>query len=282
MAAERPPLPWGQRTFVMGVLNLTPDSFSDGGRFDRPEPALRQARRMAAQGADLLDLGGQSTRPGAAEISAEEEIARVLPALRLILEQRTAWDAAPLLSIDTFRAAVAEAALAAGADWINDVSGGRRDPALLAVVAEAGCPYVLMHSRGDSHSMEGLAQYGDVVADVREELVRATDRALAAGIRPERIVWDPGLGFAKTTAHNLALLRRLATLRAEGFPLLVGPSRKRFIGEVLGEPRPRARLWGTAAVCSQAIAFGADILRVHDVGPIVQVARMSDALLRAG
>jgi dihydropteroate synthase len=280
MAAERPPLPWGQRTFVMGVLNLTPDSFSDGGRFDRPGTALRQARRMAAQGADLLDLGGQSTRPGAAEIGAEEEISRVLPALRLILEQRAAWDSPPLLSIDTFRAPVAEAALAAGADWINDVSGGRRDPALLAVVAAAGCPYVLMHSRGDSRSMDGLANYGDVVADVREELLRATDRALAAGIRPERIVWDPGLGFAKTTAHNLALLRGLATLRSEGFPMLVGPSRKRFIGEVLGEPRPRARLWGTAAVCSQAIAAGADILRVHDVGPIAQIARMSDSLSR--
>jgi len=281
MTELTPPLPWGQRTFVMGVLNLTPDSFSDGGRFDRPEAALRQARRMAAQGADLLDLGGQSTRPGAAEISAEEEIARVLPALERILAQRAAWNAAPLLSIDTFRAAVAEAALAAGADWINDVSGGRREPALLAVVATAGCPYVLMHSRGDSRSMEGLAHYGDVVADVREELLRATEAALGAGIRAERILWDPGLGFAKTTAHNLALLRGLATLRSEGFPLLLGPSRKRFIGKVLGEPRPRARLWGTAAVCSQAIAAGADILRVHDVGPIAQVARMSDALSRS-
>jgi dihydropteroate synthase len=273
-------LPWGQRTFVMGVLNLTPDSFSDGGRFDHPTAALRQARRMAAQGADLLDLGGQSTRPGAAEISAEQEIARVLPAVRLIQAHRAAWDSTALLSIDTFRAAVAEAALSAGADWINDVSGGRRDPALLAVVAAASCPYVLMHIRGDSRSMNGLSHYGDVVTEVHEELLRATDRALAAGVLPERIVWDPGLGFAKTTAHNLALLRALATLRAEGFPVLVGPSRKRFIGEVLGEPRPRARLWGTAAVCSQAIAAGADILRVHDVGPIVQVARMSDALVR--
>jgi dihydropteroate synthase len=274
-------LPWGQRTFVMGVLNLTPDSFSDGGRFDRPAAALRQARRMAAQGADILDLGGQSTRPGAAEITAAEEIARVLPALRLILEQRAAWDAAPLLSIDTFRAAVAEAALVAGADWINDVSGGRREPALLAVVAAAGCPYVLMHSRGDSRSMDRLAVYGDVVAEVREELLRATDRAVAAGVRSDQLIWDPGLGFAKTTDQNLTLLRRLGELRGEGFPLLVGPSRKRFIGAVLHEPRPRARLWGTAAVCAQAIIAGADILRVHDVGPIVQTARMVEAVLRA-
>jgi dihydropteroate synthase len=282
------PLVWGSRTYVMGVLNLTPDSFSDGGRFNRPEAALRQARVMAAQGADLLDLGGQSTRPGAAEISAAEEIARVLPVLRRIraaLKPGAAESAAadcPLLSIDTFRAAVAEAALAAGADWINDVSGGRRDPALLAVVAAAGCPYVLMHSRGDSRSMDRMAVYRDVVAEVREELLRATDQALAAGIRPKRIVWDPGLGFAKTTEQNLTLLRRLGQLRSEGFPLLVGPSRKRFIGEVLHEPRPRARLWGTAAVCAQAIAAGADILRVHDVGPIMQVARMGDALVRQG
>ena len=272
-------LPWGRRTWVMGVLNLTPDSFSDGGRFDRPQAALAQARLMAAQGAELLDLGGQSTRPGAEEIGAEAERARVLPVLRL-LRQTFPPGEGPLLSIDTFRAPVAEAALAAGADWINDVSGGRRDPALLQVVATAGCPYVLMHSRGDSRSMDGLARYGEVVADVREELLIATERAVTAGIRPERIVWDPGLGFAKTTAHNLALLQGLAQLRAEGFPLLVGPSRKRFIGEVLAEPRPRARLWGTAAVCCQAIAAGADLLRVHDVGPIVQTARMADALWR--
>lgn len=273
---------WGDRTLVMGILNLTPDSFSDGGRYEAPEAALRQARLLHRQGADLLDLGGQSTRPGATEIDAEAEIARVLPALRRILASLPPPAAGgPLLSIDTFRAPVAAAALAAGAHWINDVSAGRRDPDLLAVVAAAYRPCVLMHSRGDSRTMDGLASYGDVVAEVRQELLRATDRALAAGVRPERILWDPGLGFAKTTAHNLALLRGLALLRAEGFPLLVGPSRKRFIGEVLAEPRPRARLWGTAAVCGQAIAAGADVLRVHDVAPIVQTARMADALWRA-
>jgi dihydropteroate synthase len=276
-------LPWGERTYVMGVLNLTPDSFSDGGQFEKPAAALRQARQMVAQGADLLDLGGQSTRPGALGINAAEEISRVLPALELIRTALADGDGSmegPLISIDTFRAPVAEAALEAGAHWINDVSGGRRDPELLAVVAAAGCPYVLMHSRGDSQSMDGLATYADVTAEVREELLRATDRALAAGVRQEQLIWDPGLGFAKTTDHNLTLLRGLAALRAEGFPLLVGPSRKRFIGAVLNEPRPRARLWGTAAVCSQAIAAGADVLRVHDVGPIVQTARMADALWR--
>jgi len=263
----------------MGVLNLTPDSFSDGGRFEAPEAAVRRARLLHRQGADLLDLGGQSTRPGAPEVGAEAEIARVLPCLGRILAALPPPAAGgPLLSIDTFLAPVAEAALAAGAHWINDVSGGRRDPALLRLAAATGCPLVLMHSRGDSHSMNSLASYGDVVAEVRAGLLQVTETALAAGVRPQQLIWDPGLGFAKDTDHNLNLLRGLTTLSAEGFPLLVGPSRKRFIGAVLNEPRPRARLWGTAAVCSQAIANGASILRVHDVGPIVQIARMTDAL----
>lgn len=272
-------LTWGARTYVMGVINVTPDSFSDGGRFERPALALSQARRMLRQGADLLDLGGQSTRPGAAEIDAEEELARVLPALALI-RSACADEGGPRLSIDTFRAPVAAAALAAGAHWINDVSAGRRDPEILSVVAEFGCPYVLMHSRGDSRSMDDLAAYTDVLAEVREELLRATDSALAAGVSAKQVIWDPGLGFAKSTDHNLALLRELTALRREGFPLLLGPSRKRFIGAVLNEPRPRARLWGTAAVCAWAIAAGADVLRVHDVGPIVQTARMLDGICR--
>jgi dihydropteroate synthase len=269
-----PRLPWGRRTAVMGVLNLTPDSFSDGGRFDRPEAAVRQAGVLLAQGADVLDLGAQSTRPGAEEVGPGRELERLLPALTAI---RAAHPEA-LLSIDTFHAAVAEPALEAGAHWINDVSAGRRDPALLRLAAAAGCPLVLMHSRGDSRSMDGLARYDDVVAEVRQGLLQATETALAAGVRPEQLIWDPGLGFAKDTEQNLALLRGLAVLAADGVPLLVGPSRKRFIGAVLEEPRPRARLWGTAAVCSQAIAQGARILRVHDVGPIVQIARMADAL----
>ena len=269
------PVP-GSHTLVMGILNLTPDSFSDGGRLQSLEGAVRTARRMLAQGADLLDLGGQSTRPGADDIGAEREIGRVLPVLQAI---RAAHPEA-VLSVDTFRAPVAEAALAAGADWINDVGGGRRDPEILKLVAEAGCPYVLMHSRGDSQSMDGLAVYGDVVQEVRQELLVATERALAAGVKAAQVIWDPGLGFAKTTEQNLIVLRSLAELRAEGFPLLVGPSRKRFIGAVLAEPRPRARLWGTTAVCGQAIAAGAAILRVHDVGPVVQTARMVDALCR--
>jgi dihydropteroate synthase len=280
----------------MGVLNLTPDSFSDGGRLRDEEQALRRAGQMLRQGADVLDLGAQSTRPGALEVGPAEEQRRLLPPLRAIREafphregEARAGPATPLLSVDTFHAAVAEAALAAGADWINDVRGANvtatapggslRDPAMARLVAAAGCPYVVMHSRGDSRSMDGLARYDDVVAEVREELLRATDHAVAAGVRTDQLLWDPGLGFAKTTEQNLELLRRLGELGREGFPLLVGPSRKRFIGAVLEEPRPRARLWGTAAVCALAISQGARVLRVHDVGPIVQTARMAEAVL---
>jgi len=270
-------LPPPGRTWVMGILNLTPDSFSDGGRLPGPDAALRAAGRMLASGADVLDLGGQSTRPGAEEVGDAGELARVLPALQQI---RRAHPSA-VLSVDTYRAAVAEAALAAGADWINDVGGGRREPAILRLVAAAGCPYVLMHSRGDSRTMDSQAVYGDVVAEVRAELLQASERALAAGVRPEQLVWDPGLGFAKTTDQNLLLLNGLERLAAEGFPLLVGPSRKRFIGAVLAEPRPKARLWGTAAVCCLAIARGAAVLRVHDVCPVVQTARMAEAVLAA-
>jgi len=285
---------WGQRTRVMGVINVTPDSFSDGGQFDRPERALAQAKRLVAQGVEILDLGAQSTRPGAEDVGAAAELERLLPALRLI---RAAIDcgelrcppradqrpgAVPLISVDTYRAAVAESALEAGADWINDVSGGRRDPEILPLVAQAGCPYVLMHSRGDSQSMDGLTHYGPagLVPTVLAELRQASDRALAAGVRREQLIWDPGLGFAKTTDQNLELLRGLPVLRAEGIPLLVGPSRKRFIGAVLDEPRPKARLWGTAAVVAQCVSAGVDVVRVHDGGPIVQVARMADALWR--
>jgi dihydropteroate synthase len=278
----------------MGVLNLTPDSFSDGGRLNGVEAVLRQARRMLTQGAAVLDLGAQSTRPGAAMVGPAVELSRLLPALRALQALRREHPQL-LISVDTFEAAVAEAALAEGADWINDVRGANhtggapggslRDPAMLPLIARAGCPYVLMHSRGTSQSMDGLAVYGDVVAEVRAELQAATAAALAAGVRPEQIIWDVGLGFAKTTEQNLQLLRGVRGLTNPdqpadtfAYPLLVGPSRKRFIGAVLNEPRPRARLWGTASVCALAVAAGARVLRVHDVGPIAQVVRMAAAI----
>ncbi|MEB3235498.1 MAG: dihydropteroate synthase [Cyanobacteriota bacterium] len=275
----------------MGVINITPDSFSDGGRFLDPRAALAQARRLVAAGVELLDLGAQSTRPGAVTLSPEQEWARLQPILAAIVAARQAGELAcsdagaravigPLLSVDTFHAPVAAAALQAGADWINDVSGGRRDPAMLPLVAGAGCPYVLMHSRGDSLSMDAQTDYGSagVVRGVATELLAATERALAAGIRAEQLIWDPGLGFAKTNEQNLELLRGLARLRREGFPLLVGPSRKRFIGTVLNEPRPRARIWGTAAVVAHCVAAGVAIVRVHDGRAMVQTVRMSEAL----
>ena len=266
---------WGRRPLLMGVMNLTPDSFSDGGRIHGVEQAVKTASRLLVQGADVLDLGAQSTRPGAEDVGVAGELRRLLPALVAI---RAAFPQATL-SVDTFHAEVAQAALAAGADWVNDVHGasGLRDPAMASLVAQQGCPYVLMHSRGDSRSMDGLADYADVLAEVRGELENATTALLDAGVRAEQIVWDPGLGFAKTTEHNLELLRRLAELATGGYPLLLAPSRKRFIGAVLNEPRPRARLWGTASVCALAVGQGVAVLRVHDVGPIAQVVRMASA-----
>ncbi len=271
---------WGQRTLVMGVLNITPDSFSDGGLCLAPERAVAQASRLLAAGADVLDLGAQSTRPGAEEVGPQQEWARLSPVLALLRQHHPE----ALLSVDTFHAAVAERALTAGAHWINDVRGAnpqRRDPAMLPLAAATAAPIVLMHSRGDSQGMDQLTAYGDLVEEVRQGLLAASEAAVAAGVDPSRILWDPGLGFAKDVQQNLRLLHGLSRLAAEGFPLLVGPSRKRFIGSVLQEPRPKARLWGTAAVCSQAILQGAQVLRVHDVRPIVQVARMTDAIVRA-
>nr|WP_244281264.1 dihydropteroate synthase [Synechococcus sp. UW106] len=268
------PQGWLQRTTVMGVINITPDSFSDGGRFLASERALSEAQRQLNNGADVLDLGAQSTRPGAEEVGEEEELRRLLPALKAIRERNP--DA--LISVDTFLAPVAARALEAGASWINDVSGGRRDPDLLRVVADAGCPVVLMHSRGNSQSMDQLTSYSDVVADVKGALVERSEAAIKAGVQESQIIWDPGLGFAKTHEQNLQLLRDLEQLTRGPRPVLIGPSRKRFIGAVLDEPRPKARLWGTAAVACRCAQAGAAVLRVHDVGPISQTLRMAAAL----
>ena len=271
---------WGHRPAVMGVINLTPDSFSDGGRFNRADLALNEASRQLRDGAEVLDLGAQSTRPGAVDVGAEEELSRLLPCLQSI----RAAHPQVILSVDTFRASVARAALEAGADWINDVSGGRRDPAMLPLVADAGCPYVLMHSRGDSQTMDDCTDYGEqgVVAGVLHELRLSTDRALQAGLSREQLIWDPGLGFAKTTDQNLQLIRQLDELQQDGIPLLLGPSRKRFIGAVLDQPRSKARIWGTAAVCARAVEAGVHVVRVHDVGPIHQVVTMAAAVARQG
>ena len=258
----------------MGVINITPDSFSDGGRFLRPDHATQEAQRQLRAGADVIDLGAQSTRPGAEEAGGEEECRRLLPALKAI---RSLAPGA-LISVDTFLAPVAAAALEAGADWVNDVSGGQRDPDLLSVVANACCPVVLMHSRGNSRTMDQMTDYDDVVEEVRQGLLLRTEAALRAGVRKELILWDPGLGFAKSHEQNLMLLEGLETLAQESFPLLVGPSRKRFIGAVLNEPDPLARIWGTAAVVCRCAQAGVAVVRVHDVGPMAQTLRMAARL----
>ncbi|MFG3557354.1 dihydropteroate synthase [Micromonospora sp. NPDC047557] len=249
---------------VMGVLNVTPDSFSDGGRYADLDAAVGHGVRLREAGADLIDIGGESTRPGAERIDAVTEAERVLPVIR----ELTA--AGVPVSIDTSRARVAEAALGAGAAVVNDVSGGLADPDMARVVRDAGCPWVLMHWRGHSRQMRDLASYTDVVTDVRDELAQRIDEALAAGVPADRIVIDPGLGFAKTAAHNWELSARLPELLDLGYPLLFGASRKSYLGRLLagadGTPRPTAqREAATVATSVLAVAAGAWGVRVHDV-----------------
>jgi dihydropteroate synthase len=260
----------------VGVLNVTPDSFSDGGAFLDPGAAAEHALQMAAEGADCIDIGGESTRPGAPPISAEEEWARIGPILTRLVGR------CPVpLSVDTTKAAVAARALEAGVAIVNDISALRFDPALAAVVAEAGAGLILMHMQGTPRTMQERPSYGDVVVDVRAFLAERLAAATAAGIPSEAILLDPGIGFGKTVEHNLTLLRHLPELGTLGRPLLVGPSRKSFIGAVLGTP-VTDRLEGTAAAVALAIAGGAAAVRVHDVKAMARVARMCDAILGRG
>jgi dihydropteroate synthase len=254
------------RIVVVGVLNVTPDSFSDGGRYSGLDAAIEHAHLMRGEGADLIDVGGESTRPGAQRVDATEEIRRVLP----VITELTALGIP--VSVDTYRAAVAEAALAAGASVVNDVSGGLGDPDMAAVVGDAGCPWILMHWRGHSDSMQRLARYDDVVTDVRDELCQRVDAAVAAGVDASRLVIDPGLGFAKTAVHNWALLGHLDVLLALGLPVLVGASRKSFLGALLASAQdvPRDvdhREDATTAITTFAALRGAWGVRVHEVGP---------------
>nr|WP_181399882.1 dihydropteroate synthase [Actinokineospora spheciospongiae] len=248
----------------MGVLNVTPDSFSDGGRYLDVDDAVHHGLALWRRGADLVDVGGESTRPGAARVDAATESARVVPVVRALAAAGVA------VSVDTTRARVAEAAVEAGARVVNDVSGGLADPDMAKVAAATGVPWVLMHWRGHSRDMDSLAEYTDVVAEVRAELLAQVDAAVAAGVATDRIVLDPGLGFAKNGAHNWALLRHLDSLVGLGFPVLVGASRKRFLGTLLaapdGTPRPPdGREDATAAITALAAAAGAWGVRVHDV-----------------
>jgi dihydropteroate synthase len=257
----------------MGVLNVTPDSFSDGGVYRRPEDAVAGGLSLFEAGADLVDVGGESTRPGSARVDAEEERQRVVPVVRGLRER----GAGPI-SVDTTKAAVARAALDAGADLVNDVSGLRFDPGLAPLLAERGVPVVLMHLRGDFSAMHREPRYEDVMGEVVAELGTALARGEAAGIPRERMIVDPGIGFAKDAGHSLEALRRLPELTALDRPVLVGPSRKSFLGTVLDRPVGE-RLWGTAAAVAASVLGGAHIVRVHDVREMAQVARVCDAIL---
>ncbi len=253
------------RPLVMGILNVTPDSFSDGGHHDDPLSALAFGRSMTVNGADIIDIGGESTRPGAAEVSSAEEISRVRPVLTALLR-----DFDVPISVDTRHADVAQACVEAGASIINDISGFR-DPAMVDVAVGCDAGVVIMHMLGDPGTMQEAPTYLDVVGEVRDYLVGQARMLEAAGVARERIAIDPGIGFGKTTAHNVELLRRLPQIASAGYPLLVGASRKRFIGELTGEPEPVKRVQGSVAAATWSVLHGADIVRVHDVRETVQM-----------
>ena len=278
---------WGSRTYVMGILNVTPDSFSGDGIIAQGEAvsvSVEQARAFLAANCDILDVGGESTRPGSQPVDAAAEKERVIPVIAALAREFP--DA--LISIDTYKADVAEAALDAGAHIVNDVWGLRADPDLARVAAKRGVPVILMHNRSNPASVEVKAQLGNayigaeyenLIEDVKRELMDSVNIARRAGIPDERILLDPGIGFGKTVAHNLELIRRLDEIRALGFPVLLGPSRKSFIGYTLDLP-PDQRVEGTAAAVAVGITRGADIVRVHDVLQISRVVKMTDAIVR--
>ena len=266
---------WGARTYLMGILNVTPDSFSDGGEFNTIDQALAQAKEMIAHGVDIIDIGGESTRPNAKAITTDIELQRVVP----VIEQLRQLSSIPI-SIDTTKAVVAQRAIAAGADIVNDISGATFDEQMLDTVAQANVPIILMHIRGNPQTMQSLTDYEDVVAEVADFLSVQVNKAIAAGIPRTRIIIDPGIGFAKTASQSLELLQRLAELKALSLPILVGVSRKSFMRPILQKNEPKDRIWGTAAACCSAIARGADILRVHDVAQMHDVCRVADAIER--
>ena len=265
-------LDFARRTLIMGIVNVTPDSFFDGGRRLDPDKAIADAMAMVASGADIIDIGGESTRPGARPVSEEEELARVLPVVRGLRRESYVP-----VSIDTYKSKVARAALDAGADIVNDISALRFDPAMVSLLAAEKVPVVLMHMQGTPRTMQQEPHYGDVVREVRDFLAAQLYEAMDAGIAPDTIILDPGIGFGKTIAHNLELLRGLPVLAALGQPLLVGASRKAFIGKLLNLA-PDERLEGSLAAAVAAALAGANILRVHDVAETCHAMRIADAI----
>lgn len=260
-------------TLIMGVVNVTPDSFSDGGDFADATEAIAHGRRLASQGADVVDIGGESTRPGSEVVTADDELARVLPVVKALADEGV------VVSIDTSKAAVAEQALAAGAEIVNDVSA-LGDPDMAGLVATTGAGVVLMHMRGKPSTMQQDPRYDDVVAEVRDELLEAARVAESAGIRIDQICLDPGIGFGKTVSHNLTLLRRLNQLTEAGYPILLGTSRKSFLGSIAEVPNAKDRDLATAATTALAVAAGVFCVRVHDVPGNLQSARIADAIVR--
>ncbi len=262
------------RTHIMGVLNVTPDSFSDGGRYESLDRALAQAREMAA-GADIIDIGGESTRPGAEPVPEDEELRRIIP-----LIERLASELSVPISVDTYKSSVARKALAAGASIVNDISGLRFSPDMAAVAADYGAAVVIMHIKGTPRNMQKNPVYVDVVGDIMDYLAEGINIAVRAGVDQEQIMIDPGIGFGKALDHNLTVLRRLDEFKGLGRPIVLGTSRKKFIGTILDIPVAEQRVDGTAATVALGIERGASIVRVHDVARMAQVARMADAILK--
>jgi len=268
-------LPLGAKTLVMGIINVTPDSFSGDGLGGDVAAAVALGKQMVADGADILDIGGESTRPGAEPVSLEEELARVLPVTAGLCAQ-----VAVPISIDTYKSQVAREALAAGASLVNDISGLHADDQMARVIADAAAAVVVMHIRGTPRDMQKDPQYGDVIGEISDYLEEGIARAETAGLRRDQIVVDPGFGFGKTVEHNLELLRRLREFRCLGCPVMIGTSRKSTIGKLLGDLPPEERVEGTAATVALAVAAGADMVRVHDVKQMARVARVADAVVR--
>jgi dihydropteroate synthase len=268
----------GERTLIMGILNVTPDSFSDKGRYFEPEAAAERAWQIAEQGADILDIGGESTRPGSTGVAAEEELRRVIP----ILECLAAGRKYPIpISVDTCKAEVARAALEQGASIINDITSLQKDPGIGTEAARWGAAVVLMHMRGEPANMQSIPPSPDILGDIQVWAQEAVARARSCGVSSDKIVLDPGIGFGKTAAQNFEILRRLDLLASAGFPVLVGTSRKSFIGSVVKRPANELVL-GTGATVAASIIFGAHIVRVHDVAAIREVTDVTDAIVRAG
>ncbi len=267
---------WGQKTSIMGVINLTPDSFSDGGDLNSTKKVLDQVNHFLLNGVDIIDLGAQSTRPGAEEVGSKVEIKRLIPYLKLIKSEYPEI----LISIDTFNSEVAQEALLNGANWINDVTGGRRDKEILDVVSKFNCPFVITHSRGNSQNMNKLSNYKNVLSEVKCSLETLIENALDKRISKKNIIVDPGIGFSKDINQNLEILRNLNVFKELNLPILIGASRKRFIGEILNEENPKERDIGTLAISCICSHFNIDIVRVHNVRMNSQILKVADKIYR--